>query len=194
MMTQLRELGAKLRNLFAVSEFQKRYTDGDQKGRIQVKTHNGRVLEKKEAFPYGFYARAKGGRAFVFCQGGNMDGFEIFPVLPGDDVTPPELEEGDAALYTGGGGWIVLREKGEVELYGKDSGGLVKVDELKKQLDVMTARIDGIMDALKNASPVPQDGGTAYKTAIMAALAALKNKEDFGNIASEKVFHGTGTT
>jgi phage gp45-like len=191
-MEQLREIGAKLRNVFAVGEIEKRYTGGDRNGLIQVRTHNGRVLEKKEAFPYGFYARAKSGRAFVFCQGGNLDGFEIFPVLPGDDITPPELEEGDAALYTGKGGRIVLREKGEVELYGKDAGGLVKVDELKKQLDAMTARIDGIMDALKNAQPVPQDGGTAYKTAIVLALNALQNKEDFNSLASEKVFHGMG--
>jgi hypothetical protein len=55
----LRELGAKLRNLFVSGEFQKRYDDG----RIQVKTHNNRVAEKKEAFPYGFYAKAKNGRA-----------------------------------------------------------------------------------------------------------------------------------
>jgi phage gp45-like len=74
------------------------------------------VVEKQEAFPYGFYAKAKNGRAFVFCQGGNLDGFEIFPVQAGDGVTPPELEEGDAALYTGRGGSIIVREKGDVEI------------------------------------------------------------------------------
>jgi phage gp45-like len=116
MIEQIRAMGARLRNLFVIGEFQKRYDDG----RIQVKTHNNRVVEKKEAFPYGFYAKAKGGRAFVFCQGGNLDGFEIFPVQPGDEVTPPELEDGDAALYTGGGGWIILREAGDVEISNKD--------------------------------------------------------------------------
>jgi phage gp45-like len=116
MIGQIRELGAKLRNLFTIGKFQKRYDDG----KIQVETHNGRVVEKKEAFPYGFYAKAKSGRAFVYCQGGNLDGFEILPVLGGDDVTPPELKEGDAALYTGGGGSIAVRESGQVEITNTD--------------------------------------------------------------------------
>jgi hypothetical protein len=95
---QLRELGAKLRNMFVAGEFQKRHTEGDKKDYIQVKTHNGRVVEKKEAFPYGFCAKAKSGRAFVFCQGGNPDSLEIFPVQGGEGVTLPELEEGDVAV------------------------------------------------------------------------------------------------
>jgi phage gp45-like len=118
MTEQLRELGAKLRNLFVAGKFQKRYGDG----KIQVETHNGRVVEKKEAFPYGFYAKAKSGRAFVFCQGGNLDGFEIMPVQPGDDVTPPELEDGDVAVYTGEGGYTVFREAGDVEVYARGEG------------------------------------------------------------------------
>ncbi|MDR0386763.1 MAG: hypothetical protein LBH57_01880 [Treponema sp.] len=122
MIEHFRELGARLRNLFAVGEFQKRYTDGEKKDQIQVKTHNNRVVEKKEAFPYGFYAKAKSGKVFVFCQGGNMDGFEIFPAQPGDEITLPELEEGDAAIYTGEGGYAIFREAGDVEIYAKGKG------------------------------------------------------------------------
>ncbi|MDR0376564.1 MAG: hypothetical protein LBH70_02100, partial [Spirochaetaceae bacterium] len=122
MMEQIRELGAKLRNLFAAGEFQKRYADGDKKDFVQVRTHNGRVVEKREAFPYGFYAKAKNGRTFVFCQGGNPDGFEIFPVQAGDGVTPPELEEGDVAVYTGEGGYTIYREAGDVEIHAKGEG------------------------------------------------------------------------
>jgi hypothetical protein len=103
-----------------IGEFQKRYGDG----KIQVKTHNGRTVERKETFPYGFYAKAKGGRAFVFCRGGNLDGFEICPVQAGEGVMPPELEEGDAALYTGGGGWIVVREAGGIEINAEDAGDI----------------------------------------------------------------------
>jgi hypothetical protein len=125
MIGQIRELSAKLRNLFAAGEFRRRYADGEKKGQIQVETHNGNVVEKKEAFPYGFYAKAKSGRAFVFCQGGNLDGFEIFPVQPGADITPPELEEGDTAIYTGSGGWIVLREAGGIEINAEGSGNII---------------------------------------------------------------------
>jgi phage gp45-like len=184
----IRELGARLRNLFVAGEFQKRCDDG----RIQVKTHNGRVVEKKEAFPYGFYARAAGGRAFVLCQGGNPDDVEIFPVLPDEKVTPPELKEGDTALYTASGGWIVCRNNGAVELSGTDYGGIIKAEVLKKQLAKLTARLDGVISALKNSPTAVQDGGTAYKGAIVAALAALADKEDFADITSDKVLHGAG--
>ena len=74
MTAQLRELGARLRNLFQAGEFRRRYDDG----RIQVQTHNNRGVEKKEAFPCGFCAKAKNGRALVVCQGGDVGSFEIF--------------------------------------------------------------------------------------------------------------------
>jgi phage gp45-like len=138
MTEQLRELGAKLRNVFAAGEFRRRYADGDKKDRIQVETHNGRVVEKKEAFPYGFLAKAKSGKAFVLCQGGNLDGFEIFPVLMGDDVTPPELEEGDAAVYTGNGGYAVFREAGGVEVYARGEGK-VTIDTAGGDIEINAA-------------------------------------------------------
>ncbi|MDR2096736.1 MAG: hypothetical protein LBP76_14635 [Treponema sp.] len=122
MIEQLRELGAKLRNIFVVSEFQKRYEDG----RIQVKTHHNRVVEQKEAFPYGFYAKATSGKSFLLCPGGNLDGVEIFPVQPGDGITPPELEAGDAALYTGNGGRIIVRDTGDVEVTNRDDGRWIR--------------------------------------------------------------------
>jgi len=125
MTDQIRNLGARLRNLFVVGEFQKRCDDG----KIRVNTHNNRAVEKKEAFPYGFIARAKGGKAFVFCQGGNPDSFEICPVQPGDEIKPPELKDGDAALYTGEGSWIVLREAGGVEINAKKSGEITIISE-----------------------------------------------------------------
>jgi hypothetical protein len=47
---QIKQLAARLRSLFCSGGFQKRTDDGG----IQVKTRCGRVLEKPEAFPYGF--------------------------------------------------------------------------------------------------------------------------------------------
>jgi len=188
MIEQIRAFAAKLRNLFVGGKFIKRYDDGA----IQVHTHTGRVIEKKEAYPYGFYAKAKSGRAFVFCQGGDADNFEIFPIVPGEDVTPPTLEEGDAALYTQSGGWIVVRDTGAVELFGTDAGGIVKAKELKTQLEKLSARVDGIIDALKNSIPGAMDGGVALRTSIVTALTALTDVEDFSNLESEKVLHGTG--
>lgn len=126
--TLLQQLAAKVRNLFMPGTFQKRYGDSDG-GAIQVKTHSGRVVEKKESFPYGFAAKAKGGRVLVFCQGGNFDAYEILPVLKADDVSAPELQDGDAALYTGGGAQIIVRDAGDVEVYAKGSGSIKIIAE-----------------------------------------------------------------
>jgi len=187
-MTAIRELSARLRNLFQVGEMRRRYGDG----RIQVQTHNDRVVEKAESFPYGFIARAKNGRALVLCQGGNIGGFEILPLLPGDGVKPPKLNDGDAALYTEAGGSVVCRNDGTVELFGTDAGGVVKADDLRRELGKMTARIDAVINALRDSPTVPQDGGSAYRAAIVAALAAIVDKENFSDIESGGVKHGTG--
>ena len=120
-MIGIKDISAKIRNLFCMSDFQKRYNDDD---RIQVKTHNGKVLEKNEAFPYGFYAKAKAGKALVFCQGGNFDNFEILPVMKDLPVFRPGLEDGDVALYTGEGSYIVLREGGNLEIYTRKKGDI----------------------------------------------------------------------
>jgi phage gp45-like len=186
--TLVKQLSAKVRNLFSIANFQKRYDDG----RLQVETLSGIVLEQKESFPYGFTAKAKTGRVLVFCQGGDFNGFEILPLTADEEVCPPKLEEGDAALYTQGGGWIITRENGTVELFGTDAGGIVKAAELEKQLNKLSVRVDGIFEALKNSQTVVMDGGATYKAQIAAALAALVDKEDFSDLENEKVLHGTG--
>lgn len=72
-----------------------------------------------------------------------------------------------------------------IVLNGGEQGGLVKVKELTKQLDKLTKRVDGIMHALKNSTPVAQDGGVAYKTGIVTALSSIADKEDFSKIENE---------
>ncbi|MDR0387278.1 MAG: hypothetical protein LBH57_04505 [Treponema sp.] len=184
-MMELRELGARLRNLFSTGEFQKRYDDG----KIQIKTHNNRVVEKKEAFPYGFYAKAKGGKTFVFCQGGNPDGIEIFPVQPGEGVTPPELEDGDAALYTGEGGAIITREAGGIEITAQGDGAVsIKTDKgtvlVKKDGKIYLgndsidncALITGLIDEIKNIVTAGSPASQTVNPATQANLEAYKNK------------------
>jgi phage gp45-like len=172
----IKELAAKLRNIFVPGEFQKRYADG----RIQIKTHNGRAVEKKEVFPYGFYAKAKSGRAFVFCQGGNFDSFEIFPVQ-GGDVTPPELEEGDAALYTGEGAQVIVREAGDVEVFAKGGGNIKVVSEdgtlffangKTNSCKILLDLIDEIKGLITTGSPASQ----TINSASQQKLDAYKNK------------------
>lgn len=77
-----------------------------------------------------------------------------------------------------------------VQLRGEQYGGLIKVEELVTQLDKVTARIDGIIDAINNGVPVPQDGGAALQASIKVALALLVDKENFKNLENENVKHG----
>jgi len=182
MTEQIRELGARLRNLFVVGEFQKRNEDG----KIQIRTHDDMVVEKKEAFPYGFCAKSKSGKAFLFCQGGDLDGFEIFPVQPGNSIIPPELEEGDVALYTGEGSHIVLREAGGVEINAKVSENITIISERGKfyfgnSATNICGLLIGLIDEIKaintsgtppshTINPVTQQKLEAYKSEFKKLL------------------------
>jgi phage gp45-like len=165
------QLAARIRNLFSLGEFRKRYGDG----KIQAQTVFGRVVEKKEAFPYGFRAKAKQGTVLVLCQGGNFDGFEILPVLDYDGG--PELEEGDVALYTESGGRVILRENGGIEA--ETASGDVTVATAAGKILVRESgdiEMDGASGAVKakGASIALQEGGlpAARKTDLVQSAAA----------------------
>lgn len=68
-------------------------------------------------------------------------------------------------------------------------GGMVKPAVLKAELDKLTARVDGIINAIKSGVPVAQDGGLALQQTVVAALNTLTDKEDFSAIENEKVKH-----
>lgn len=185
-MSSLSQLAAKIKNLFFTGQFSKRNDDGS----IQVKTKYGRVIEAKESFPYGFFAKAKTGTVTIICTGGSLDAIKILPVESVENA--PELKDGDTAIYTEGGSFIICREDGTIEINGDDLGGIVKAEELKTQLAKQTARIDGIINAISNAVIAPQDGGAIFKANIVLALQGLQDKENFEKIESDKVTHGTG--
>lgn len=77
----------------------------------------------------------------------------------------------------------------EVYLGGNENGGLTITPELKSQLDVMTARIDTIIDAITNAAVAPADGGATFKANMIATLEGNTDKEDFSEIENDKVKH-----
>lgn len=73
---------------------------------------------------------------------------------------------------------------------GNANGGLTITPILQQELAKLTARVDGIINAINGGVPVAQDGGTALLTSIKTALATLVNKENFNNIENTKVKHG----
>jgi phage gp45-like len=158
----VRDLAAKLRNLFYVSKLQKRYDDG----KVQVKTHNGKVLEKHESFPYGFYAKAKNGKAIVFCQGGNYNDFEILPLAADENTVLPKLEENDVAVYSDNNGNIKIAANGTGKVFiGNDS---------KNMCDLLTGLIDEIKNLVTFGSPTSQSIDPASKVKLEAYKIQIK--------------------
>lgn len=64
---------------------------------------------------------------------------------------------------------------------------LVKGNELKKQLETMSNRIQTLIDSL-NAGAASPGSIQTYITAVGAVLATIENQEDLDNINSEKSF------
>jgi phage gp45-like len=188
-MNNIKEIAAKLHNLLCLSDFQRRYEDG----KIQIKTHNGKVLEGNEAFPYGFSAKAKHGKVLVVCQGGNLDSFELSPILQSQEVHLPTLAEGDVALYTEAGGWVVCRNTGTLELNGTDNGGIVKVQELQTQLQKNNQILNILLEVFRG-TPISEagNGNPSSLQATLAEALAFAQVGDFSNIASSRVLHGNG--
>lgn len=179
----LSELYAKIRNVFNFGVLKTR----DDKT-VTVETEFCRTIETEELFPYGFFAKAKEGKAVVLRQGGNAGSYVLLPICSADGA--PELKDGDAGLWSKDGGFVITRSDKTVELNGTDFGGLIKIQELKKELAKVTARIDGIINAIKTAAVSPQDGGATFKANMILALEMLVNKEDFSQIENKKVLHG----
>lgn len=78
---------------------------------------------------------------------------------------------------------------GNTTTFNGGSETMANATDLKKQLEKMSKRIDGIMDAIKNAVAIPQDGGTGLQKTMVAALAAIVDKENFGQMIDDKIKH-----
>ena len=83
---------------------------------------------------------------------------------------------------------IEIKDDGEVHLNGDGLGGLVKVAELKTQLDKNTQLLEAIQNVFSSWTPVPNDGGAALK-AVSTSFTSLP-VADLSNIENEKVKHG----
>ena len=85
-----------------------------------------------------------------------------------------------------------IKTKGKVEINGSDYGGLIKIEELKLQLQKNTAILSGLLGVLK--APVMEQGNgspSAFQAALITAIGALQTG-DFSNIENKKVVHGGG--
>jgi len=101
-------------------------------------------------------------------------------------------EEGAISVETEGD--ISVNSNKTVTLDGDGFGGLCKTPELKKQLDILTGRLDSVINGIKTATITPEDGGASFKAGIVASIEAYTKKEDFSQIENDKIKHGDGSS
>ncbi|EMB23321.1 hypothetical protein [Treponema denticola] len=85
-----------------------------------------------------------------------------------------------------------IKTEGNIELNGSDFGGLIKIEELKMQLQKNMAILNGILGTLKAPIPEPGNGApSAFQAALITAIGTMQTG-DFSNIENKKVKHGGG--
>lgn len=91
-----------------------------------------------------------------------------------------EGQETDAFL-------ISANEVDEIVLNGGTLGGLVKVGELTERLNLIEKDINSLKQRLSGWTPVPNDGGSALKTALSSYTSESLKETRVGDIENEKV-------
>jgi len=102
-------------------------------------------------------------------------------VLKADDISTPELQEGDVALYTGEGGCVIVREAGDIEVLAKGNGN-VKVTAKDGTLFFANNKTNsckillGLIDEIKGLITTGAPTTHTINTASQQKLEAYKNE------------------
>lgn len=91
-----------------------------------------------------------------------------------------EGQETDAFL-------ISANEVDEIVLNGGTLGGLVKVGELTERLNLIEKDINSLKQKLSGWTPVPNDGGSALKTALSSYTSESLKETQVRDIENERV-------
>lgn len=98
------------------------------------------------------------------------------------------LNSGNIEIETDGD--CKIKTKGKTEINGSDYGGLIKIEELKMQLQKNTAILNGLLGVLKAPVTEPGNGSpSVFQAALLSAIGTMQTG-DFSNIENKKVVHG----
>ncbi|MEI0477302.1 hypothetical protein [Brachyspira pulli] len=165
---------------------------------VKAETVGKEVIEAQVLQPSGFTSvPTKDKRAFIANINTN---YKV--ILAFEDLIDEGLKEGEACVYsTDDGGNIKAKIKllkdGSIELEGEkiklngDSlGGLIKIEELKKELEKNNQILQIILQVC--SIPVNEAGNGSSSVFQQALNAALQGKTigNFNNIENDKVLHG----
>jgi len=84
---------------------------------------------------------------------------------------------------------IFISSNESIQLNGGEFGGLIKIEELKIQLEKTNDLVNAIADSLKNWTPTPGDGGAALKVFATTQI-GVKTTGNFDDIENESITHG----
>lgn len=128
--------------------------------------------------PYGVsFVPPANSEAVVLAVGGNRDNLVALGAVSRAH-RPTGAAEGEGGLYTMEGWKVFCDKDGNVYLGDGPSGTFKKVALAEKVEQELTT----LKNAINAATPTPNDGGAALKTAILAALSSWP-----GSVGSEKV-------
>lgn len=81
-----------------------------------------------------------------------------------------------------------LEMDGDKSVWNGGAETTANASNLQQELTKMSARIDGIIQAITSSAVTPNDGGATYKANMSAIVSALQ-KEDFSQIIDDKIKH-----
>lgn len=124
-----------------------------------------------------------GGVTGVVLQSFDVEAVEI---TISDSTTRVQLDEQGARVQVGDETSMELTGEGVV-INGGSFGGLVKVEDLTKRLNLVEQDINNLKTAIKGWTPVPQDGGSALKAGVMTWAGKNLQLTKRGDYENEKV-------
>ena len=112
------------------------------------------------------------------------------PELQGKETFLIEAENVTEFVWVDETGFEIDLNEGLMAINGTSFKGIVKAPELKTQVDKNTAILKAIQQAINSWSPLPNDGGAAFK-AQLASVPTMQ-RADLSNIQNETIQHGDG--
>jgi hypothetical protein len=115
-------------------------------------------------------------------------GVVLIPKI-GSDVIVAYLDDDEAYIAkTSKLSQVEIITEGDILLNGDDYGGLIKINELKTQIDKNTNLLKQIQNVFKSWVAVPSDGGAALKA--LSTQFTLLQRANLSDIENKTVKHG----
>ncbi len=115
-------------------------------------------------------------------------------VLLTEKIESAEIVIGDTSAVMDAVGFRIKTEKMSADINreniifnGGDLGGLIKIEDLTKRLNLIENDINKLKTAMSGWTPVPQDGGAALKTAAASWYGAQLTTTKRGDYENTKI-------